>query len=261
MKILTFNLRHDADRWAERYPLVVQALREQDADIIGFQEAAISIRQAHLIADALHTETGTPPYGVYVQPKWGENSHEGIALLTRLPVVEVDAIDLPEGGRVAQRLCVIDQGRPLNIVNTHLHHLPEDDEYVRLPQMQAILAWLAALTDTHPNEPWVCVGDFNAQPHSATIQAAAKTFTSAYRAIHGADPLTFPTPLVKDSGSYPRIAIDYVFVDPAALTVVNAALIGTSPAAHDPSLYPSDHFGIAAELSFNEAPLRGGGAL
>lgn len=261
MKIVTFNLRHDADRWVERFPLVVEALREQDADIIGFQEVAIPIRQAHLIADALHTETGIRPYSVYVQPKWGEHSHEGVALLTRLPVVEVDAIDLPEGGRVAQRLRVIDQGHALNIVNTHLHHQPEDDEHVRLPQMQAILAWIAALTDTHPNEPWVIVGDFNAQPHTATIQAAVKTFTSAYRAVHGADPLTFPTPLVKDSDSYPRIAIDYIFVDPAALTAASVGLIGTSPAVHDPSLYPSDHFGIAAELSFNETLLRSGGAL
>jgi len=248
IKIVTFNLRHDADRWVQRYPLVVQALIEQNADVIAFQEVALPIQQANVIADALNTVIGEPTYRVYVQPKWGDQGREGIAILSKIPAAEVTAIDLPEGGRVAQRIRVIHEGQPLNIVNTHLHHLPDKDESIRAPQMRAILAWMASAPS---EDSWVLVGDFNAQPHTETIQSAAKTLQSAYWSIHGAEPLTFPTPLVTDNDeAYPSVAIDYVFFSPARLKVISAQLVGTRPADDDSSLYPSDHFGIAAELVF-----------
>lgn len=251
MKIVTFNLRHDADRWTERRSLIVQALSEQNADLIAFQEVAIPIRQAHEIAHDLNAAIGGQPYAVHVQPKGGdERLYEGIAILTKLPAVEVDAIDLPGGNRVAQRIRVIWDGKPLNLINTHLHHLPEEDESIRAPQMRAILAWIAALAKTHREDRWVIVGDLNAQPHSETIQHAVKVLRSAYLTVHGSEPFTFPTPLVTNSGElYPPMAIDYVFFDPAFLNVISAELVGTMPAKNDPTLYPSDHFGIAAELT------------
>ena len=36
--VATWNLRGVSDRWAERRPLLAQALREMDADVVCFQE-------------------------------------------------------------------------------------------------------------------------------------------------------------------------------------------------------------------------------
>ena len=53
MRVLTLNLRQDLDRWPERLPLVVHAVAEADADVVAFQEVALSISQDRLLADAL----------------------------------------------------------------------------------------------------------------------------------------------------------------------------------------------------------------
>ncbi|MFN8527993.1 MAG: endonuclease/exonuclease/phosphatase family protein [Anaerolineae bacterium] len=244
MKIVTLNLRHDADRWSERYPLVVKALARQNADVIAFQEVAIPIRQAHMIAAELN---GEQPYAVHVQPKWGNQGHEGIAVLTRLAATVVEGLNLPHGSRVAQRVRVIIDGQAVNIINTHLHHEPENDESIRAPQARAILQWINRCAEQADNQRWVLLGDFNAQPHSETIQHIAESFQSAYAMCHSMEPLTFPTPLVADE-TYPPMAIDYIFFNPSGFEVLNAHMIGTKAADHDPTLYPSDHFGLAAEL-------------
>ncbi len=94
-KLLTLNLRHDADRWPERRPLLAAALAAHAADVIAFQEVALPIRQADLIAADL-AALGQPAYTVHIASKWGaESSREGIALLSRLPVVEVDTSSCP----------------------------------------------------------------------------------------------------------------------------------------------------------------------
>ena len=51
-----------------------------------------------------------------------------------------------------------------------------------------------------------------------------------------------------------RGTLDYIFVTPPApgrpSPVLEARLAFHSPAEHDPTLYPSDHFGLAARLIF-----------
>ncbi|MBE2270923.1 MAG: endonuclease/exonuclease/phosphatase family protein [Anaerolinea sp.] len=244
--LLTLNLRHDADRWLERRPLIADVLAEHSADVIAFQEVALRIQQAHLIAADIESRLGKRTYEVHVQSKWGDQAWEGIAFLTKLPVVEVGAIDLPEGHRVAQRVRVLKDGVPVDVVNTHLHHLPEDDESIRAPQAQAILDWIAQLSGDGQARRWLITGDFNAQPHTETIQQIAGRYKSAYATLHGADPVTFPTPLVREG--YPPFAIDYIFYDPQYVEAVGAGLVGTQPDPRDANLYPSDHFGITAEF-------------
>lgn len=246
-KLLTLNLRHNADRWPERRPLVAAALAAHAADVIAFQEVWLPIRQADLIAADLAALLDPPTYTVHVRPKGGhESDREGIALLSRLPILESAALDLPGGNRVAQRLRVVKDGHAFDVVNTHLHHEPELAETIREPQMRALLDWLAA----SPDRNWLVCGDFNAHPHSTTVQQIAARFRSAYATLHGADPLTFPTPLV--DYVYPPVALDYVFFDPARLTPNAAELVGDQPSAHDPRLYPSDHIGLTVTFTTNE---------
>jgi hypothetical protein len=44
-------------------------------------------------------------------------------------------------------------------------------------------------------------------------------------------------------------AIDYIFLSRGDFQVEKAYLIGDAPAPDDPTLYPSDHFGLCAVLS------------
>ena len=169
MRVLTLNLRQDLDRWPERLPLVVHAVAEADADVVAFQEVALSISQDRLLADALR-ELG-PAYAVHTAPKWGDQDPEGVSLLTRLPARDHQVLALPgDGGRVAQRVVVrLPGGTVVTVVNTHLHHLPLDDESVRRPQAEALLAWLE---DDGLLERCVLLGDLNSAPASATLDAA-----------------------------------------------------------------------------------------
>lgn len=250
IKIVTFNLRHDADRWLERRKLVRAGLARENADVIALQEVALPIQQAQLIADDLNDELGSLLYQPYVQPKWS-GEPEGIGFLSKLPVIDYGFIHLPEGGRVAQRIRVSKGGSTLDIINTHLHHLPVDDEIIRLPQANAILEWAAETSSKVENCRWVIMGDLNAQPNSSTINQFTKFYKSAYSTVHGKEPLcTFPTPLVAETGfGYQPNTIDYILFDPESIDVVNIRLIMTEPDIQDSTLYPSDHFGLSAEFT------------
>ncbi len=245
MKIATLNLRHNQDRWEARFPLVVDALYHEQADVIGLQEVWLEIRQAHMIADRLNERTPQQPYTVYVEPKWGPQPLEGIAVLTRLPVLDHARLELPEGLRVAQRLVVEVAGQRVNIANTHLHHRPLEDESIRLPQMRALLDWMRA----YDSGGWLLTGDMNAVPESETITAASAWLQSAYFSVHGQHPTTFPTPLVADQFPGLAVCIDHIFYEPGALQVTEARLIGDQSAPDDATLYPSDHFGLAAKVT------------
>lgn len=243
MKIATLNLRHNADRWDERFPLVVDTLAGVGADVIGLQEVWLEIEQAQMVADALNKKAADDPYDVYTVGKWGPQPVEGIALLSRLPIVDNDMLQLPgEGYRVAQRITVEIGGQPLHIANTHLHHRPMDDESIRLPQMQRLLDWMF----DHASLRWLLTGDMNALPHSATIRAALGHLHSAYHTVHGVHPVTFPTPLV-DTG-LPDVCIDHIFYDAQNLRPVSVHIVGDQSDAHDDTLYPSDHYGLIAEF-------------
>ncbi|NJL55811.1 hypothetical protein HC928_11920 [bacterium] len=166
MKLITLNLRHDVDRWPERLPMIVDMLRHEAPDVIALQEVALDIQQAELIAAHLNINL-RHPYAVFTAPKWGDEPREGIGMLSKLPVLAYEHFNLPEGFRIAQRLRVLMGGLPLNIANVHLHHRPRHEESIRLPQMQALIAWMRE----RDKGAWVLAGDFNAQPESRLYES------------------------------------------------------------------------------------------
>jgi endonuclease/exonuclease/phosphatase family metal-dependent hydrolase len=212
--------------------------------VVGLQEVWLPIRQADMIADALNAQMPNRPYSVWIEPKWGSESAEGVAILSRLPVLEHERLELPEGERVAQRIAVEVEARRVNIANTHLHHRPMEDESIRLPQMRALLDWMFSRDSQH----WILTGDMNALPDSTTIATANERLRSAYFDRHGDHPVTFPTPLVAAPRLGVAICIDHIFYDPATLRVTDARVIAQETHPDDPTLCPSDHFGLAADI-------------
>ena len=142
VRVATLNLRGNANRWQERFPLVIDALYRTNADVIALQEIRIKIEQHHLIKEALNAQS-EQPYEAYLCEDWYEPHILGNAFLVRLPVIEHERIELPEGYRTAQRIVIDNDSEQISIINTHLHHKPYRNESIRLKQMQCIFDWIA----------------------------------------------------------------------------------------------------------------------
>lgn len=117
-----------------------------------------------------------------------------------------------------------------------------------------------------PGSAVIVCGDFNATPRCRSIALMRQTFHSAHQVRNGREPTyTCPTPLI--SGGRVRRAVtrglcglfsivpsdiwrgtlDYIFVSPG-IRVVECDVILDQPSPEDPTLYASDHFGLAATL-------------
>lgn len=261
VRITTLNLLNDLSRWSERRSLVANSLAELDADLIALQEVSLPEDNAHWLADQLG-------YYIHLCPKTGrKRDYEGIAILSRLAVEREATLDLQSQNRVAQLVQVNLGGQSLVVVNAHLYWQPGESTQ-RTRQVQLMLEWLLNL----PAETAIIVcGDFNGTPGSEAIQLMRKRFVSAYAAHHGSEPeYTCPTPLkrlgpptlrevVRRIGSFVlnlatthtlrpwRGTLDYVFVN-ERVQIIECDVVLNHPARHDSTLYPSDHFGLAATL-------------
>ena len=243
IKVITLNLRFTADRWQERFPMIVDLLHAEQPDFVGLQEVALKVQQAHLIQGAVNYLNPNRPYKLRVANDTFEPPILANAILSRYPILEHERIALPENFRIAQRILVQIQDTMLMIANTHLHHKPYGDESIRLPQMQSVVDWVKQ----HHCDDIILIGDFNARPESKTIIYACQSFQSAYQCVHGHEPeKTFPTPLI-DKNFKPR-TIDYIFFHSQVLQVIQTKLIGNQPHPDDATLYPSDHFGVCSEF-------------
>jgi len=241
VRVATLNCRNTVDRWHLRRTLLVRQLVDLQPDVIGLQEVRTLPDQAAWIAG----RAGSPPYRRYRARKAGlAGLWEGIAVLSRLPVVDTGSLDLGGQRRVAQRLTVSrPEGGVLEVYNAHL---VSGDEPERHRQAIRLLAWM----DEHPGVPQVLVGDFNATPAMASIQLLANRLRSAHVAVHGAEPpRTLPTPLrAGASASGAGLVMDYIFVN-GMLDVHDARLVFDEVDPRHPGLAASDHYGLTATVS------------
>jgi endonuclease/exonuclease/phosphatase family metal-dependent hydrolase len=246
LRVATLNIRNLADRWDERLPLLLADMAALQPDLLGLQEVVYPLQQDRLIGAAgeRHYET---------HRAWAGRPEYGNALLAErsLDVAATERLDLGLS-RSALRAAVTIGGTRLLVAVTHLHHLPADEE-ARDDQAHQLLAWLDAAPAT---DGQVVVGDFNAEPDEpAAERIRGDGFRSAYAVANGADPdVTWPSGLqapAMDTDGDPG-CLDYVWVR-GAIGVASARLAFDRPAVGDPTLYPSDHLGLIAELSIGRA--------
>jgi endonuclease/exonuclease/phosphatase family metal-dependent hydrolase len=259
VKVATINILFDLKEWTQRRELLVKGLAAENADLIALQEVVKSPEDT----GAWLAEQLNMPY-VYLVPKItdeGNSLSEGIAILSRYPFVQQEMLALEGQNRVAQYVQVLVDGQPIVLCNGHYYWYPGSHPG-RDIQVQQVLDWLGQLL---PDLPVVAVGDFNGTPETSAIALMRQQFTSAYAAHHGQEPsYTCPTPLVRrDWKKVLRHALrqlrfhqtlrpwqgtlDYIFVN-HQLQVKNCQLILNQSASNSRTLYPSDHFGIMADL-------------
>jgi endonuclease/exonuclease/phosphatase family metal-dependent hydrolase len=241
LRVATLNIRNLADRWDERLPLLLADMAALQPDLLGLQEVVYPLQQDRVIGAA-----GERRYESY--RAWAGRPEYGNALLAEqsLGVSELERLDLGVNRSALGAVIATPEARLLVAV-THLHHLP-DDESVRDGQARLLLEWLDAGSGT---DGQVVVGDFNAEPDEpAAERIRGAGFRSSYAEANGSDPeVTWPSGLqapAMDDDGVPG-CLDYIWIR-GRITVAWARLAFDRPAVGDPTLYPSDHLGIVAEL-------------
>ena len=256
---MSFNIRYGTandgeNHWKNRREMLFDLLKEQNADLIGVQEA--------LDAQLREIAVAVPVYAtVGVGRDDGATRGEYAAILFRRDRFHVsdsgtfwfsdtpDVIASRSWGNTITRICtwarLVDRdGRALWHFNVHLDHISQPS---RERSTQLLAERIAARRRT--NEPVIVTGDFNvgeANPAIHTLlrppDGKAAPFVDTFRVLHP-DEKTVGTFSGFKFGEINGDKIDYVLVQPGT-EVLSAAILRTSRE----NRYPSDHFPVVARV-------------
>jgi endonuclease/exonuclease/phosphatase family metal-dependent hydrolase len=251
LHVATLNIRNLADRWDERLPLLLADMAALQPDILGLQEVVYPLQQDRLIGaagegryQALRGWAGRPEYG------------NSLLVLEPLAAGPVERIDLGLRRSAMRTVVPVGSAIDLLVAVTHLHH-EVADALERDRQAEQLVDWLASAPAAQ-----VVMGDFNAHPgEPAAERMRANGYRSAFAEANGAEPaVTWPSGIQApgmDTDGAPA-CLDYIWVR-GDVRVASARLAFDRPAVDDPTLFPSDHFGLSAqlELGVTEQPATG----
>jgi hypothetical protein len=251
---MSFNIRYGTandgeNRWPLRREFLIDVMREENADVIGLQEALDF--QIDEITAAL------PAYAVIgVGRDDGGRKGEYSAILFRRDRFQVSDAgtfwfsDTPEavaskswGNRIT-RICtwarLVDRdGRAFWHYNVHLDHESQPSR-----ERSAALLRQRIAERRHADEPVIVTGDFNAGERNPAVSAmtAGDAFIDSFRVKHP-DEKVVGTFSAFDLAKTGVEKIDYVVVQPGT-EVIRAAIVRTARAGRT----PSDHFPVVAHI-------------
>jgi len=244
LRVATLNLEQDHKRWSDRHSLISAEIAALRPDVIAFNEVCVPRQTAKVLRDAAIAATGIPYNFVQQTRVNGLSKVEGEALLTRFPIVETGNLDYQTRDIVALVARVIVEGAPIDLYVTHLY-MSRGDDSLRLFQVQQLLAWIDSRADGTPS---IVCGDFNASLDAASAGLMATRFRPTQTAS------TAFTPLADRHGAvshpyWPRMdrCIDYIWISDG-IEILASEVCFNRPSPDDPSLWPSDHAGVWADL-------------
>jgi endonuclease/exonuclease/phosphatase family metal-dependent hydrolase len=267
IRILSLNLWHDSGPWPERAACIRSWVERLDPDVIGFQEV-LNGGGFDLVADVLGEER--LPHRVFgrASPFWregGEGVSFGNAIASRWPIAETSELKLPDAGDGETRAAITAavqapvSGDILSVTCTHLHWKLHDGA-VRERQVVALADHVLAQRPRGGFPP-VVVGDFNAEPDSDEIRylqglhsldGRSVLFYDAWR-LAGDDG---PGTTWSNRNAYavkehePNRRIDYIFTGyPTRQGEGRIESCRVVCDAEEEGVWPSDHFGVFAELA------------
>ena len=248
-RVVTLNLEQDHKRWAARRPLIIDELARLAPDVIAFNEVCVPLQSARDLRAAATERTGHS-YALVQQTKVNSLSEiEGEALLTRFPLIETGNLDYQTRDMVALVARILIQDVAVDVYVTHLFRSRGDDS-LRLYQVQQLLAWIDSRGDVAGS---IVCGDFNATLDAPSAALMATRFRQTQLA-----PTAF-TALADSDGTvshpyWPRMdrCIDYIWVA-GAIAPVATGVCFDRPSPADPTLWPSDHAGVWADLDIGGA--------
>lgn len=240
IRVLCYNIhwslgmdgKYDVGRIAE----VIKATKP---DLVALQEVDVGVKRSARVHEVRRLVELTGMAGRFGPTQHFEGGLFGNAVLTGLPIQDVEIHPLPyteatptlqtyPRGAIAITVTAPD-GNPLRLVSTHFqHNVPED----RTAQAKAINELFAAEGDGLRT---VLAGDMNAKPDEEPIRILLERWTNA-----ADDPPAPTAPAVN-----PTSRIDYIFYrGPADFRVREARVVAEEMA--------SDHRPVFAELELAE---------
>ena len=258
VRCITINLKGIEYGWFEgRSSVLIEGLRKHNPDIICVQESTVRqdspiYNQARAIGTALGLENCIfSPYGNSAEMVTHDQG--GIGLISRFKISDVRGRRLPPGHRGPSDARValfvqlkVPQGE-LGIITTHLSWRPEESE-VRLMQTGILLNEMTRGPWGKIDDKTIVLGDFNATPDEPSIQTITEQMIDAYSVAHPGEPgytWSSRNPLTLESDLTNR-RVDYIFCDRnAKVRLCNVILDRADPT------FPSDHFGVLAELEWD----------
>lgn len=252
LRLVSLNTWKGEGDYPRRLALMVQGLRALDADVIALQEdlccEAAGLHTAGTLARALGLHLSAVPARRKPRSIDGRNqdSHSGLAVLSRWPATQTRVLALPQdardGERLAQCVRLPWDGGHWWLVNLHLTHL-SDRADLRQAQLATVLD---ALGDFARREAVVLCGDFNASASDPAIAGALAPHGPLSDAFAGQSKTTHRD----DAGR--AHDLDQIVLragEEAALPVVShAAVVLDRP--DETGVWPSDHFAVCADLVF-----------
>jgi endonuclease/exonuclease/phosphatase family metal-dependent hydrolase len=273
LAVLSHNVLHggpwsgfagDGQRLERRMGLIADELAALRPDVIALQEAAVSRRLGNVperLARRLgyhHVHAPATPYvfgeGLVSRLVIGAlGFREGPAILSRFPIVESEVSRLPRcvsalDPRVLLRARV---DTPWGAIDVFSVHISRDD-----CQARRVVELVARRRGGLPS---ILMGDFNAIESSPAIQAmtAEAGFVDAYRRANpGANGATV-WQRVDAPGPTARRRVDYIFLVPGLDVhgeIARSRIVLDTPhrLADGSTLWPSDHYGVLAELTLTD---------
>ena len=273
LRVVTFNLLHGGpssgwrgtgEHLEERLVIVTRELKALAPDIVGLQEASIARGRGN-VAARLATALGLQWAHASATRRFsglgwlnglivlGINFEEGPAVLSRFPITATEIVELPRcrhfyDPRVLLRATVQTPRGPLDVFSTHTGH--DACQVRRIAEV--VSARRGAL-------PALVMGDFNAPDTADWMVELARQhgFVDAFRAgqpdARGAT--VWQNPAAPTSTVTRRV--DYIFVvpngTPAPHVRDSRVILDTPSRLPDGStLWPSDHYGVLAELELDK---------
>jgi endonuclease/exonuclease/phosphatase family metal-dependent hydrolase len=182
------------------------------------------------------------------QSKVGDDSRtEAEGLLTRYPVIETASLDYRSHNCVALVARFEIGERLLDVYVTHLIAARVEDT-ARQYQAQQLLDWLQTRRDASFS---VLCGDFNAAPDQPSMRLLSGVLRPTQIQPTAFTPLQEPgaSPSHPEWERFDR-CIDYIWVT-ESVKVQASGLCFNKPAPDNPTLWPSDHVGVWADLNMS----------
>jgi endonuclease/exonuclease/phosphatase family metal-dependent hydrolase len=183
---------------------------------------------------------------------------EGPALLSRFPIARWQVHELPRCGRPfdVRVLLAADLETPAGRLTVFSAHTSGDACHARA---------VADLVRAHAGPlPAVVMGDFNATPTSPAVKLLTREagFVDAFERANPTAPGFTDGQDVQAARATVNQRIDYVFLAPGLR--VPGRVTGSRVVLHEPSgsarvRWPSDHYGVLAEIALEREPSRLGG--
>jgi endonuclease/exonuclease/phosphatase family metal-dependent hydrolase len=247
LRIVSLNTWKNEGDYPRRLGLMSDGLSDLDADVICLQEcfAGGGSDTAGSLASALGLCAHPAPARRKLRHHGPDRvmSTSGLAILTRDPAARIDLCalvsDPRDGQRIAQRIDLACDGRPLRVLNLHLTHLGDARaRAIRAAQLKAALAW--AMAGYHGG--LVLAGDLNATAEDDALASLGLKPT----------PATFHGARIGEATSQ-ALAIDHCVLlrEGAWRTVANRHALDRPDRD---GWFPSDHAAVVLDLAAEGAP-------